>query len=62
MTKLGRMIFDDGVEKGREQGIQGMIETCAELVCTKEVTSAKLQAKFSLSQEEAQKYLDKYWK
>ncbi|MDD2981429.1 MAG: hypothetical protein PHN80_15870 [Hespellia sp.] len=61
MKRLGQMIFDDGVEKGIEQGIQGMVETCAELMCTKEITLVKLQEKFSLSQEEAKKYLDKYW-
>lgn len=66
MTRLGQMIYDDGIAKGISegitQGIQAFVESCKELEISKESTLEKLTQKFNTSPELALEYLEKYWK
>lgn len=54
MTKLGQMIFDDGVKKGLEQGIEVLIQDNLEEGISEKRIIAKLQKNFSLSRKEAE--------
>ena len=49
-----------GRKAGVEAGIKNLVETCAELGASSEVTEEKLMSKYSLSQEEAQRKVDMY--
>jgi len=60
MTKLGQMIFDDGVKKGLEQGIEQTVEILMEEGFSKDHIIKKLKEKFSLSRKEAEKYMEKF--
>ena len=60
MTKLGQMIFDDGVKKGLEQGIEVLIQDNLEEGISEKRIIAKLQKNFSLSRKEAEKYMEKF--
>ena len=60
MTKLGQMIFDDGVKKGLEQGIEQTVEILMEEGFSKDHIITKLKEKFSLSRKEAEKYMEKF--
>lgn len=51
----------EGIQEGRRQGVQAMIELCQELRMSKEDTVFKIMQKFSVSEEEAKKYTEKYW-
>ena len=52
-----------GLEQGLEQGLtQGCIETCQEFQLSKADTLNKIMQKFSLDQETATAYIEKYWK
>lgn len=53
---------EEGIEKGIEQGIQALIESFCELQISQADTIVKIKEKFSLSDEEAQDYIRKYWK
>ena len=57
--------LEEGLTKGRQEGIeQGMkvlIKFCREYSCTREETCSRLVQNFSVSFEEAEKYLKKYW-
>ena len=50
-----------GGAKEREEGIRRMIELCAELSLNHKETVAKLLGKYELSQEAAQKYVERFW-
>ena len=50
-----------GEEKGLEQGIKVLIETCKELGFCMEDTLSKIQTKFDLSKDIAQDYMDRFW-
>ena len=60
MTKLGQMIFDDGVKKGLEQGSEQTVEILMEEGFSKDHIIKKLKEKFSLSRKEAEKYMEKF--
>lgn len=60
MTKLGQMIFDDGVKKGLEQGIEQTVEILMEEGFSKEHIIKKLKEKFNLSRKDAEKYMEKF--
>ena len=49
-------------EKGIEQGIEALIETCREFGLSKEDTQRKLQTKFESPTERIDSYMEKYWK
>lgn len=54
------MIFDDGVKKGLEQGIEQTVEILMEEGFSKDHIIKKLKEKFSLSRKEAEKYMEKF--
>ena len=49
-------------EIGREEGIQALLETCAELKVLKEDALKRLVQKFELNQDKAEEYMEKYWR
>ena len=51
----------EGKLEGRLEGIKALIETCEEFNVSKEDTLARIKNKFSLSEENAETYLEKYW-
>ncbi|WP_075717545.1 Rpn family recombination-promoting nuclease/putative transposase [Roseburia sp. 499] len=55
-------ILEIGIEKGKEQGIQALVESFCELQISQEDTLQKIKEKFSLGEEEAEDYVKKYWK
>jgi len=74
IRKLRESEFQYGVDTGREEGliagraegqmigtIIGTIKTCQELGLTKEQTLAYLLKHISVTQEEAEQFLDTYW-
>ena len=66
MTRIGQMIFDDGVVRGREEGreegkLEGTIKTCKKFKLGREETIKNIIEEFSLSDEEAEKYMKMYW-
>ena len=66
MTRIGQMIFDDGVVRGREEGreegkLEGTIKTCKKFKLSREETIKNIIEEFSLSDEEAEKYMKMYW-
>ena len=52
----------DGISSERENGILQLLSTLQELNISRQDAHIKLKEKYSLSKEEAEKYLDKYWK
>lgn len=58
MTKVERLIYEEAVEKG----VQGLIKSYQELKLAKDDIIQKLKEAFELSQNEAEAYLEKYWK
>ena len=60
---VGTAIWDireEGVQEGISQGIKALVETCKELGHSKEEIAGKLVQKFTLSQSEAEKYVEDY--
>ena len=50
-----------GIELGKAQGMRALIETCRDLGASREVALFSLKKQFSLSEEEAERQLDKFW-
>lgn len=53
--------MQQGLQRGMQQGIQAFIEICQELGLSLIQTLEKLSTKFSLTNEQAQAYIDEYW-
>ena len=54
---------EDGIRIGEERGkIQGTIRTCIEFQMPKDKILEKIIKDFSLEEEEAKQYIEKYWK
>ena len=66
MTVLGEMLMNDGIkkgmERGREQGISALIQTCHELNASRSFIKGKIIIDFGLSADKAEEYMLKYWK
>ena len=55
--------MEDGIERGMRTGlIEGTIKTCIDFQISKEQTMEKLKQDFSMSEEEAEQSVEKYWK
>ena len=54
--------LEDLYNSGVEQGIQVLIESLQEMGIPKEELTKMIQEKFSVSTEEAENYIQKYWK
>lgn len=53
--------IEQGVERGRLQGIRALVETCRELGQTQETAGQKVAEKFSVPPEQAEEYAAAYW-
>ena len=62
MRGLGESILEEGREEGRQEGIRALVESCKEFGISKENIIEKLKEKFKLDEENAQIYIEKYWK
>ena len=51
----------EGERRGREQGIQVVVEVCKSLEVSKEETIKKIMEKFDVAREDAERNLEKYW-
>ena len=54
-------ILEIGIEKGRAEGIRVLIETCKELGLSREDTFVRTKEKFGLTNDAAEKWIEKYW-
>ena len=54
-------ILEIGIKKGTEDGIRVLIETCKEFGLSYEDTISKIELKFELTKDVAEKYAGKYW-
>ena len=65
MCNLADGIEEKGIRKGIEQGIEqvikALIETCKELGLSRNETMLKVADKFTISQEDSEKYVEMYW-
>lgn len=50
-----------GLQQGLQQGVQALVETLRELGQSKEEISKKIVEKFSVTPEDAERYVEKYW-
>ena len=62
MTLLGEMLVNDGIELGREQALQVVIEICEELGLTFEQTVEKVVTRFDKEPRSAREIVERYWK
>ncbi len=62
MTLLGEMLVNDGIELGREQALQVVIEICEELGLTFEQTVEKVITRFDKEPRSAREIVERYWK
>ena len=61
MTILGEMLVEEGREEGREEGIRALIRACTNLSVSRCEIISSLIREFSMTQEKAECYLEKYW-
>jgi hypothetical protein len=62
MCTLFDEIAKEGELKGELKGIRAFISLCQELAIPYQATQDHLMEKFSISNNDAKKYLDQYWK
>lgn len=53
--------YDVGVEHGRTEGIQAVIDTCKSFNQDKAQTRIRIMNQFHLTEDKADKYLNLYW-
>lgn len=61
MTRLGAMLYNDGMQVGMEQGVERGIKLCKEFGATKSETIIKMTELYGKEKEEAAKMVEKYW-
>ena len=54
-------LIEEGKLEGKLEGIKALIEMCEEFNISKEETLGRIKNKFSLSEEEAENYMEDYW-
>lgn len=62
MTRLGQMLVNEGISQGLSQGIGALIEYAQEFGQSFDTVRTKIVEKFSITDEEADDYMEKYWK
>lgn len=62
MCKALEDIYEDGKSEGIKENIRALVETCREFRSSKEDTAARICQKLLLSREEAEGYVEKYWR
>ena len=51
-----------GIQRGIQQGLQSLIEFAKKMGMQKNITRDEIREKFNLSEEQADTYMEKYWK
>lgn len=54
--------IEKGIQRGIERGIQALIEICDEHNISKEDTKFSIMKKFEVTNDQADEYMEKYWK
>ena len=54
--------LEEGRQEGKEAGMKAMVETLQEIGLTRMEIKEKLSQKFSISEEEAERHIEIYWK
>ena len=66
MTRLGKMVYEDGVQAGMKTGLQTGIQSALRLLKefgqSRGVAEKRILDEFSLTEEEARRYVEQYWK
>lgn len=62
MCKGAEGLIQMGKEEGIAQGIRALIETCEEFGAAKAATIDKIIQKFSIPTDQAEKYVEEYWR
>jgi hypothetical protein len=57
-----KMTYEDGRRDGRREGICNLILLCKDFGTTRQETQEQLKKRYSLSDAEAENYLEQYWK
>ena len=60
MTKVGRLLVEEGREEGREEGIEAFILDNLEENIPEDRILEKLQRRFRMKESEAKAYFEKY--
>lgn len=55
------MLREESYEEGREEGIKALIQTCREFGHPKKEVMAKITEKFSLTEKNAEDFMQKFW-
>lgn len=56
-----KMIRDEGIKEGIEQGIRILVQTCKELGMTRSEVLDKIETKYQLNDRDAEAYMESYW-
>ena len=62
ICRMGRKVYIEQEGRKGHEGIQILLELCSELQIPQNEIVEKMIRKFSITEEEAQEYLKKYWK
>lgn len=60
MTLVGQMLMDEGIQKGREEGLRALIQDNIEIGISREQILEKLQKRFQLSEAQAEEYYNRF--
>lgn len=60
MTLVGQMLMDEGIQKGREEGLRALIQDNIETGISREQILEKLQKRFQLSEAQAEEYYNRF--
>lgn len=52
----------EGIKAGKREGIKALVETCKELGISREEAESRMIIKLKLSHEEAENYVNQFWK
>lgn len=62
MTLVGQMLMDEGIQKGREEGLRALIQDNIETGISREQILEELQKRFQLSETQAEEYYNRFSK
>lgn len=60
MTLVGQMLMEEGVQKGREEGIRAFIQDNIETGISREEIIGKLQKRFQLAESRAVEFYERF--
>ena len=62
MCNLSQGVWEKGVEKGREEGIQALVLSLQKFLKDQALVAKEVAGQFGLTQEAATKSVQQYWK